>query len=468
MQERIDRFLHDPLVEIGLILLILLSVTLLVAEVRVDRTAEHYSAIHFAGNLINGLFILELAARYRIAQSKRRFFRQYWLDILSVIPALPGFRILRVLRMLRLLRAGVLINRRLASVSSLLSMGFGAQIGLFLLLGVVILAGALAIHLLEGGENAAFQRLPDAVWWSLFTVLAGEPVGGEAKSTAGRFVTLVVAAGGLTMFAVFTGVVSAIMVQRLKVGMDMKDLDLDELREHIIICGWNRSAHILLAELQSDASVKARGIVIVAEFEQTPEEDLKRVDRSRIYFYSGDYTNIEVLEEVGMRHASQAILLADKTLPRSDQDRDARTVLAALTIEKLNPRILTCAQLLDRKNNVQLQVAGVEDVVIADEVSGHLIATWSRHSALTRVFMELLSAETGNNLYKVILPRAWSGISFQEAARRSKEEHDALLVAVEREDKGGRETVVNPPASATLSEGDWLILIARDEPRAAG
>lgn len=465
MNQRLERFIHHPNTEITLIGLILLSIILLVAEVRMDRAAENYTAVHLAGTLINAIFIAELACRYSIAQSKRRFFRQYWIDLISVLPVIPGFRLLRVLRILRLLRVGVLINRRLGALSSILSVGFGAQIGLFLLIGVIIMAGALAIHLLEGDDNRAFGRLTDSIWWSFFTVVAGEPVMGEPRTSAGRLVALIVAGGGLTMFAVFTGFVSAMMVQRLKMGMEMKDFDLDELRDHVIICGWNRSAHTIIEELQLEPAMKNRGIVVVAEFSETPEAELKKVDRSRVYFFLGDYTNIEVLEEVGMRHAAQAILLADHCLPRSDQDRDARTVLAALTIEKLNPKILTCAQLLDRKNNVQLQVAGVEDVIIADEVSGHLIATWSRNRALTNVFMELLSADTGNNLYKVALPQAWEGLTFQEGAQRLKDRHDTLLVAIEREQDGRRQTLVNPPGSTPFSGGDFLVVIARDAPQ---
>ncbi|MGQ4649620.1 hypothetical protein [Lyngbya aestuarii] len=126
-------------------------------------------------------------------------------------------------------------------------------------------------------------------------------------------VALMVIIGGLTMFAVFTGVVSAVIMQRLKTVMEVKHWELDELRNHIVICGWNRSAHLLIEELQADPEMRRCSIVIVAEFVETPEPEFRGVYPSQLYFYVGDYTIIDVPESVGIYHASRAILLADAT-----------------------------------------------------------------------------------------------------------------------------------------------------------
>lgn len=465
LKSRLDRFIHAPQTELVLTLLILLAVILVIAEVAIEGTDVSYQLVHFTQDLLTGIFIIELAIRYFVARKKQRFFRNYWLDIIAVIPFFRAFRLLRLLRMLRLLRAAILLNRNLHRVSSPLAASLGAQIGVFLIIGLIILIGAMAIYLLEGKNNQAFSSLADALWWSFFTLVSGEPIGGEPQTAAGRFVTLMVMIGGLTMFAVFTGVVSAVMMQRLKIVMDVKNLELDELRNHIVICGWNRSGHLIIEELHADPSMKSYPIVVIAEFTETPEQELKRVDLSQLYFKVGDYTIIDVLESVGIYHASRAILLADSTHPRSDQDRDARTVLAALTIEKLNPGIYTCAQLLDRKNNVQLRVAGVEDVIVAAELASHLIATSVRNQGSVDVLAELLTVQMGNQFYNVSLPEQWVGMSFWEVAQILKDEFDTILLAIERQTKGSRETIVNPPKDKPVLPGDHLVVIARSLPR---
>lgn len=457
-KERCDRFLHDPRTEIALVVLILLSVVLIVLEfgpaAEGGLLAGAWLPIRIASDLLTVVFIVELLARYWVASRKSRFFRRYWLDILSVIPIL---RIFRVLRILRLLRAGILINRRVESVSASLTTGLGLQLSVFMVIGVIVLCGGLAIHMAEGSMNS----LSDSIWWSFFTLAAGEPMNGLPQSGAGKLVAFLVVLGGITMFAVLTGVVSAFMVRRLKVGMEARDMDLDELSGHIVICGWNRSGHHLIRHLLDDSTQRRHAIVAVAEFEEMPEGELTPEQRNHIYFLRGDYTRIDVLESVGIRRARRAILLADKSRTRSDQDRDARTVLAALTIEKINPDITTCAQLLDRNNNVQLHVAGVEDVVVDDEVCGQLIASSVKTEGMLPVFTGILSMKGGSQGMRVALPEAWDGLSFGEAVQRAKQNHDALLIGIERQMEGHPKMIVNPPAKFQLLQGDKLILLAQ-------
>ncbi|MBI3832314.1 MAG: ion transporter [Planctomycetes bacterium] len=466
MKARIDRLLRHPRTEIVLIALILLSVGMLIAEIGLDREDKLYTYVHLSGDVITGLFAVELLLRYWVAPRKGRYFRFYWVDIVSVLPLLRPLRFLRVVRLIRLHRVGILIHRRLLASSPALAAGFGMQLMILLTIGIIILVGGMAMHHFEGGEPLSrFANLGDALWWSFFTLVSLQPTLGEPQTEMGRVVMAFVVMGGLTTVAVFTGVMSAVMMQRLKTGLEVSEMELDELREHVVMCGWNRAAPLIIKELQ--ACSRSQSIVVVAELVETPDAELSSADRTRVFFYKGDYTRMDVLERVGISHASHAILLADKCKPRSDQDRDARTVLAALTIEKLSPNVFTCAQLLDRKNNVQLQSAGVENVVVDDEVSGSLIATSIRNRGLIGVITELLDVSFGNNLYKAALPASWTGLTFGEVTRRLKDEHDALVVGLERNAAGRRkedrrcETMVNPAKSLTLEAGDELVIIAR-------
>ncbi|QZZ22257.1 ion transporter [Leptothermofonsia sichuanensis E412] len=464
LKTQVDRCLHSPQVEFAIVMLILLSVLLVVVELGIDLSSTDYATIQTVDGLITGIFVVELCSRYLVARNKRRFFRHYWFDIIAVLPFYRIVHVLRVLRILRLLRVGILLNRNLNRVASVRAASLSVQLGVLSFIGLTILTGAISIYLFERSHNEDFASFKDAVWWSFFTLVSAEPIGGDPKTDAGRLVTLLVMIGGLTIFAVFTGVVSAIMVQRLKTAMEVKYLELDELRDHIVICGWNRSAHLLIEELQADPGLRHSPIVVVAEFAEFPDHELRRIDRSQLYLSSGDYTMIDVLESVGIHYATRAILLADSLHPRSDQDRDARTVLAALTIEKLNPNIYTCAQLLDRKNDVQLRVAGVEDVIIADELASHLIATSARNQGTANLLSELLTVQVGNQFYQINLPEDWIGITFWEAAHHLKTRFDGILVAVERRNEKQRDTIVNPPKDYPLLAGDRLTIIARQLP----
>ncbi len=462
---QIDRYIHAPQTEIALVTLILLSVALVVIEVVLEaRGLENLWVSHLQTGLTS-IFILELGCRYWVARKKRRFWRNYWLDALAVMPMITAFRLLRLLRILRLLRAGILLNRSLGRLSSAIATSLGLQIGVFMIMGLIVLTGGLATYLFEAPANPRIHSLRDSMWWSFLSLVAGEPIGGDPQTDIGRVIALVIMMGGLTTFAVFTGVVSAVMMRKLETFMDFKALEIDELRDHIVICGWNRGGHLIVEELLADGDMEHYAVVIVAEETEEPSQVLAHLNQSQLYFYPEDYTKIDILETVGILHASRAILLADATHPRTDQDRDARTVLAALTIEKLNPSIYTCAQLLDRRNDVQLRLAGVDDVIVTEEVSSHLIATSARNQGSVEALAELLTVQSGNQIYEIPMPLAWVGKQYWSLAQHLKQQSDALLLAVESMQQEQRITQVNPPATLLLLADDRLVIIARQAPK---
>lgn len=192
----------------------------------------------------------------------------------------------------------------------------------------------------------------------------------------------------------------------------------------------------------------------------------KVVNRDRVYLVSGDFTKAELLEKAGVRRASKAIIMSDKTGMRGDQDRDARTILAALTIEKLNRSIYTCAELLSREHEPHLRMAGVEDVVCVSEYGATLISSMAIHSGLSSIIGELLSVQYGNDFFKLEVPPAMEGKTFAEAAALIKQKHDALLMAIEKPGGGGkkREMELNPKADQVLTKSDRMVVISKVRP----
>ncbi|NEQ49591.1 MAG: ion transporter, partial [Leptolyngbya sp. SIO3F4] len=288
-KDRIDRFLHAPQTEIALVALILLSVMLVVIEVVLETRSLTVPWVRHLQVGLTSIFICELGLRYWVARKKRRFWRNYWLDVLAVMPMITAFRLLRLLRILRLLRAGILLNRSLGRLSNAIATSLGMQIGVFMVIGLIVLTGGLATYLFEAPTNPRIDSLRDSMWWSFLSLVAGEPIGGDPQTDAGRLIALMVMMGGLTTFAVFTGVVSAVMMRKLETFMDFKALEIDELQDHIVICGWNRGGPLIVEELLADGDMDC-AVVIVAEETDEPSQMLKHLNRVQLYFYAEDYT----------------------------------------------------------------------------------------------------------------------------------------------------------------------------------
>jgi voltage-gated potassium channel len=254
------------------------------------------------------------------------------------------------------------------------------------------------------------------------------------------------------------------MVHRLRSQMRDQKTEISKQRNHVIICGVNRMLNKIIEELQYLPDYRRVGIVVVAELEEPPALSPKVRDPGSVYFMQGDYTKLNVLREAGLSYARIAILLADKSRPRSDQDRDARTVLAAMLIErerqKQGEEIFTCVELLNRDNKEQLKALDVEEVVLLDDYGGSIIAASSVNEGMMPVFNELFTRGWGNAFAKHPIFEQLVGKSVLEATCWLKEQKNAVLLGVERRKEGRREVVVNPKGSFRLRADDQLVVVA--------
>ena len=461
MRKQIDEIMRSTVVELSVLILIVLSIILIILEAMFPAGFCNGMDIQLASDVLTAIFIIELSLRFCGSISTKGFLREYWIDIIAVLPVARVFRILRLLRLLRLFRAGKILNRRISRFSNVFVEWIAEYLFFVLVLLILVLAGALAIYSIEGDINSDFTTFEKSFWWSVFSLMAGEPVEGSPDTTAGRVVSVMIMFGGITIFALLTGVFSAFMVKRIRFNMKGNPMELEELQDHIIICGWNRSGHLIIEEFQSDKEQMKKPIVIIAEMEAEPHLNWNIVRPEMIYFLSADYTQVSALKRCSVERASIAILLADKSKERTDQDRDARSVLAAMIIEKINASIFTCVELLNRDNETHLKMAGVEDVIVTNEYAGTIIASASRNQGgIVPMINEILTSKFGNQFYKSLISKKWIGKKSYELFQWLKKEQNAILVSIERHNGTKQETIVNPDPELILKEKDEIIMIA--------
>ena len=461
-RDSLSRFFGHLGTELVVAVLILISVALILWEASLSPGAPYYEQLRAANDAITWIFVVELSLRFLAERKKLRFFRRFWIDIIAVLPLMRGFRILRVLRLLRLFRVGLIVSRHLRFFSGRASVIRLEYVLITFAIFVSVLMGALSMRVTEGPTNPSFAGFEDAMWYSLLTVIGGEPIGGEPVTRFGRVITAALMMGGLTVFAIFTGTVSAVMVDSLR-NIKFRTMEIDEISNHLVICGWNRAGELVLDELMHESDV--RHFVVIAEDPAIEELPQFRRNEHRLFFVPGDYTRIDVLRSAGIERARTAILLADDTRDdRSFQDRDARTVLAAMLIEKLNAEIYTTVQLLNRDNETSLRRAGVEEIIVSDEYVGNIMASVVRNRGIVSVLDELLTTKRGHQFFKTTVPEQLVGLQVREAIVTLKDETDCTLIAV---DRGGglHNIIVNPPGDMVL-DADFSIIVAGGEPPA--
>ena len=449
--------------------LIVVSATLTVVETTTTTTHAWFA---YAVHGISLLFAVELAVRFAVARSRRSFVREYWVDCLSVVPlvsaiplalgkgvaptlppALAAIALLRIFRLLRLAK----IARHLALLfPSVMRRGAREMFFAsgFVLLAVVFASSALVTF--ERDQNPGLATFGQAFWFSIYSVVAAEPIPGPPVSVGGNVIAIFVILTGLFAFATVVGTISAVVGDRMRSG-DLV-MNWEDLRDHLIICGWSPKGDIVVREFLAAFPDSDDPIVVIAEFEHGPPQLSAPAARGRVQFLNDDFTKIEVLERAGVRRAARCILLSDTSAVHKARDADARTVLAALTIERLNPAIYTVAEIGRREHSHHLEMGKVNDYVVAGEHSAFLLAQSAVTRGVMSVFAELLTHERGNRFTRCSLPKKWKDKTFLELLVHVKRQHDALLVAV----VDGEHLVINPK-EFTFRGGEDVVLIAERE-----
>lgn len=447
------RILSSPIVELALGILILTSVGLLVVEQTLELAPATLALVRDIEVIVTFILGVELALRLWLAKKKLRFLRRYWPDMLALAPVFSPLRFLWMLRILRLFRLGVIVSRRLGVFRDVVRSNVYELWALGVATILLVIGASVASYTIESDSNSEFSTLTKAFWWSTYSIIAGEPIGGSPGTTGGRALLVVVMLGGSTLFAALTGIVSATMVDRLAGRKDLYDMDIDELESHIVVCGWNAGVPAMIGEISRDERLKGLPLVLVSDRDD-PLRELRNTGAhgELLYFFRGDHARLEVLRRAGIERASRAVVMADASVT-AVTDRDARSVLAALTIEKLNPRIHCTVELMDEANEGHLRVAGVEAIVMRNDLAGRVLAIACRDPAVANVLMDLATLTFGQTLVRRRPPLDES--PFADLVDRLKRSSGVLVIGVER---GGR-LELNPTAQWIVRPSDWLIVI---------
>jgi voltage-gated potassium channel len=448
------RLVEHPAFDTGVVLLILLSVVLLAFEIALPPDHLLQPRMLQVQHWITALFVAELGVRFTAARNRRGFLQDYWLDILAVLPYLRVFRFarfLRLLRLLRLVRLASLLARN-SRVSDMLTQG---QVGEYVLAGILttlaVVWGTLSLSHFEHPHQGT-EGLLEAFWRVLLILISGE-VPHEPATWGGRLVVFAVAAAGLGVVAVLVGTISAWTIEAIQRGALQRTVSLEETREHLVVCGWNSGVPVALGELQKHPDFRNKTIVVIADRDQPAFGDLPAP--RQVKFLRDDFTRVEVLQRANIMAASVAIIVSDVSHSRSRQDADARTVLAALTIEKMNPHVYTCAELSNRMNEPHLRMGKVNEVVVTQDMAGRLLAQAALQSAHLRVLEDLLEFGHGSRLETRPLPEALVGQEFGAVLSTFLQSTGALPIAVVTRDGGIH---VNP-VRHILAATDQLVCI---------
>ncbi len=297
-------------------------------------------------------------------------------------------------------------------------------------------------------SHAEGISLVDGFWWSIVT-LTTVGYGDIAPVTIlGRIAAIANMVVGIGVLGMLSAILASVFIERQrKEDAGMADL---KLSNHIVLCQWNNRAARILSELRTDPQSKRKPIVLIAPL------PLKPVDDPNLYFVTGQVSD-ETLAKAKVDTAQTVIILGDDNL--GPTERDAISVLATLNVETINPEAYTIVELVSSSNVITCQRAKADEVIVTSELSSTLISQAALNHGISKVVMEVLDSNTGNQLCKIPLPAELVGHSFLDAFTRLKQQQNSIVVGIQKGREG--EVLANPPSEQLLDEQDFLIVISR-------
>lgn len=315
---------------------------------------------------------------------------------------------------------------------------------LFTVVLTITVISGLAITWLEPDLSLA-----SGLWWSIVTLTTVGYGDISPASPGGRLLAIIIMFFGIGLLSTLSASLAALIIShRLK---EDKGMCVADFRDHLILCEWNHRSRAILKELRADAHTEDLKVVLVADINEKP------VDDNNLFFVKGNVCE-ESLEKANIEQAKTIIVLGDDSLEATS--RDAKVVLATLTIESLANKVYSVVELVDKANVMHCRRAHADEIIVGSELSSRLIASAAIDHGISRVVSELLSTQYGNELFSIPLPQDLAGSTFLDVFTMMKRERQTIVLGIQ---KGGNgEHVSNPPSEYVFEKDDRLVVISND------
>jgi voltage-gated potassium channel len=170
-------------------------------------------------------------------------------------------------------------------------------------------------------------------------------------------------------------------------------------------------------------------LVIVNSAGDLANEELRGRFPGLVYIH-GETIDPAVLQRAGVARASRVLVLADEAGDRSDQEVDARTVMAVMNLENLAPDVYTYAEVLDRKFIEHLRLARCDEIILSREYGRFMLVNASVSAGISQVLHDLLDIDDPHGMATHDIPEAFVGRTFAELAAHLKATRGDLLIGV--------------------------------------
>ena len=281
------------------------------------------------------------------------------------------------------------------------------QVGAGLLI-VMVLGGLIVIYL----ETGPITEKETPFWWAIVTMTTVGYGDFYPATPEGRFFAVIIMFAGISLVSLLTATISSIYVAK-RIRED-KGLEKVDIRDHIILCGWNKNAESIIDSLRNLTDQKTLELVLINEIHEDIVNHLKNKYKDvDLQFVAGDFTSEEILNKASIVNAKTVIII-----PNLDDENigspDEKTIFATLTIKSLVSSVRVVAYLMQRENLTHIRRANVDEVVLSDDFGAYMLASHVMDPGIPQTTKTLLNASSDARLRRVDIPNQFVGRTFDD------------------------------------------------------
>lgn len=367
-------------------------------------------------------------------------------------------------------------------------------ISLTVAMGLLYLAFIFLIRFFEHNwalENNTFSPfdahpLPKLFSWLFILSSAGFDDGLFPKSEEGKLIVSLAPLLGMGGVIALVGLVTVDHVKNY--FLEVNGMAVQKITNHVIICGWNSKAHLIIENLLHDNLLDKKQIVVLANIDDDTGISKYDFDPMYVYYVKGIATKKEDLERANASKANLAVVIPDEL----DQDPDAKVILKLLTINKycddLREKgekcsdINTVVELLDDQNISIAKDAGADQIVSLNNIQTKIFTQAIRNPGVAAYIDRILTFDDKNEIYSYELKENNSliGKNYDEIMFLLREK-SIQLMGINLKNRGSEvelqkklkkynldnHLITNPYTDSTMKykvqKRDLLIVLAQDE-----
>jgi voltage-gated potassium channel len=311
----------------------------------------------------------------------------------------------------------------------------------------VVLFAVIFIGAVFGFRMLGDYDLVDAIWMTTITISSvGFSESSDSPPGLQLFTIAVIVLGMSAAAYTFGGFLQMVLEGELQDALGQRRMTrgIEELEDHVIVCGFGRLGEVLAKDLQF-----ARQSFVIVDNAVERYEGAKEMN---CLCMLGDATDDEVLSKAGIDRAKSLV----SVLPS-----DADNVFITLTARNLQPAIQIIARAGQSTTEKKLRLAGADKVVMPATIGAHRMERLITRPS-TAHLMELVGEASFLDVEvdELRLTDGCKLIGLTVVGTQASRKHHVLVIAVDRVEGG---MVFNPDADYTFQKGDVAIVMGRVE-----